>query len=104
VGERAVDRQVDVLVDRRGDHGAAGAAVVRRQVGAAPADRDAQGGPGDDHCATAPTSGVPARAMASSGATGTAAAVEPRRVKNRPTSASMPTAPSITSAISAGAR
>ena len=43
------DRDVDVLVDRRGDQEAAVLAVVRRQVGAAAAERDPERAARDDH-------------------------------------------------------
>ena len=50
--ERPHDRDVDVLVDRRRDEEAAVLAVVRRQVGAAAAERDAQRATRDDHSRT----------------------------------------------------
>ena len=49
VDERAVDGDVAVPVDRRRDHERRPLAVVRRQVGATAADRDAQRRPGDQH-------------------------------------------------------
>ena len=51
VGERAVDRDVDVLGDRGGDDHAAVLLVVRRQVGAAAAEGDPQRRAGDQHAA-----------------------------------------------------
>ena len=66
VVEVSVHRDVDVLRDRGGDQKAvAGLSVVRRQVGAAAAERDAQRGTGDDHerCASSMSDSV---AMASS--------------------------------------
>jgi hypothetical protein len=47
--ERLDDRDVDVLVDRRRDEEPLMFAVVRRQVGSATAERDAQRAPHDDH-------------------------------------------------------
>ena len=49
VDEGLVQRDVDVLVDRRRDQEAAVLAVIGRQVGAAAAQRDAQRAAGDDH-------------------------------------------------------
>ena len=49
VVELAVDRDVDVLVDRGAEHGAALAPVERAQVGAPAGKADAQRRPGDDH-------------------------------------------------------
>ena len=54
VDERAMERDVDVLVDRGRDDEAAVLAVVRRQVGAAAAEGNAQRAPRDDHGATRP--------------------------------------------------
>ena len=47
--ERPHHRDVDVLVDRRGDEEPAVLPVVGRQVGAAAAERDAKRTAGDDH-------------------------------------------------------
>src|SRR5581483_10138256 len=47
--ETAIDRDVDVFVDRRGDDKAPELAVVRGQIGAASADRDPQRRPRHDH-------------------------------------------------------
>ena len=44
-----IDGDIDVLVDRRGDEEPPVFPVVGGQVGAAAAEGDAQGGPGDDH-------------------------------------------------------
>src|SRR5439155_10553684 len=49
--ERLVQRDVDVLVDGGRDHEPAVLVVVGGQVGATPAERDAQGTPRDDHAA-----------------------------------------------------
>ena len=45
----AAHRDVDVLVDRRGDEEAAMFPVIRWQVGATAAEGDAKGGTGDEH-------------------------------------------------------
>jgi hypothetical protein len=47
--ERACDGDVDILVNRRRDDEAAVLTIVGREVGAASAERDAQGTSGDDH-------------------------------------------------------
>ncbi len=48
-GEAAVDRDVDVLVDRRRDHETAVLAVVRGQIGAAAGQRNSQRASRDNH-------------------------------------------------------
>src|SRR2546423_15197403 len=47
--KRAVLRDVDVLVDRRGDEKTAVFAIVRRQIGATAAERNTQRRTGNDH-------------------------------------------------------
>jgi hypothetical protein len=58
VGERVVDGHVHVAVDGGRDEEAAAPLVVRRQVGAATTDRDAQGRAGDDHAGAPPAGDV----------------------------------------------
>ena len=49
IDERHVERDVHVLVEPHGEHEAAVAREIRRQVGATAAERDSEGTASEDH-------------------------------------------------------